>query len=119
MNPQRQKQWQEILRLTQQMCELAVPNQALNDLSADEESAKQPWQTITEIETQRFKLLQHFFENNPTEDELVEIEDGIRLINESDQKLANIAAQMQNEIAAVFSKNTAAQRAVSAYSDHE
>jgi len=119
MKPDRQKQWQEILLLTQQMRELAVPNQTLNDLSADAESAKQPWQVITSIETQRFKLLQHFFTNAPSEDEIAEIEEGILLINQSDQDLANLAAKMQQEIASVFSKSAAGQRAVSAYSNHE
>jgi len=119
MHAQRQKQWQEILHLTQQMHELAVPNQSLNDISADEDSAKQPWQVITGIETQRFKLLEQFFATTPSDDEITEIEAGVRLINQSDKELAAFAEKMQQEIAAVFSKNTAGQRAVSAYSNHE
>jgi len=119
VHPQRQKQWQEILQLTHQMLELAIPNKTLNDLTADEESAKQPWQVISGIETQRLKLLERFFATAPTEDEITEIEEGIRLINQSDQELAALGSKIQQEIAAVFSKNTAGQRAVSAYSNHE
>jgi len=119
MHPDRQKQWQEILHLTQQMRELAIPNQTLNDLSADTESAKQPWKIITSIETQRFKLLERFFATAATEDEITQIEAGIRLINQSDRELAALGSKIQQEIAAVFSKNTAGQRAVSAYSNHE
>lgn len=119
MSPQRQKQWQHILQLTQQMRDLAVPNESLTDLSVDDEYAKQPWQSISEIEGIRFQLLEQFFEKEPETDEVGEIAEGIKKIQATDSELSNISQTIKNEIGTVFSRLGNAQRAASAYSSNK
>ncbi len=118
MNQQRQEQWQAILQMTQQMRELALPNESLADLSVDEEYAKQPWQAITELELTRFSLLNEFFSKETAIEEAVEIADGISQIQAVDKELFSISQNIQKEIGATFSKLGNAQRAVNAYSSN-
>jgi Flagellar protein FliT len=118
MNEQRQAQWQKILQITQEMRELAVPNELLADLSADEEYAKQPWLAITELESTRSDLLNKFFSKETAVEEAAEIADGIRQIQAIDKELFDISQNIQKEIGTSFSKLGNAQRAIAAYSDN-
>jgi len=118
MIQKRQQQWQTILQLTQQMRELAVPNESLTDLSVDEEYAKQPWQAISDIESSRLTLINDFFSEPVVESDAQEIADGIRQIQSVDSELFVISKNIQKEIGATFSKMGNGQRAVSAYSNN-
>jgi len=118
MSDKRQQQWQTILQMTQQMRELAVPNESLTDLSVDEEYAKQPWQAISDIESSRLTLIKDFFSQPVAENDAPEIAEGIRQIQSVDSELFVISKNIQKEIGATFSKMGNAQRAVSAYSNN-
>ena len=118
MEGQRQTQWQEILLITQKMQELAVPNKLLSDLSIDEETAKEPWQAITELEKERSLLLKGFFSQEAGKDEVVEIAEGIMQIQTLDKALYIIGQNLQNEIGSTFTKLGNAQRAVTEYSQN-
>lgn len=117
MNAQRQKQWQKILFMTQQMRELAVPNDSLTDLSVDEEYAKQPWQAITQLETDRLDLLKNFFADNIPPEDASEIAEGIKQVQLIDQQVFAISSSIQKDISSVFSKLGNAQRAAAAYTN--
>ncbi|MCK4709672.1 MAG: flagellar protein FliT [Gammaproteobacteria bacterium] len=118
MDKQRQDTWQQILQMTQQMRELAVPNKSLADLSIDEEYAKQPWLAITELESTRSGLLNEFFSIEASAEDAVKIAEGISQIQALDKELFIISQNIQKEIGATFSKLGHAQRAVSAYSSN-
>ena len=116
MKGQRQTQWRKILQITQKMQELAVPNKLLSDPSADEETAKEPWQAITELEKERSLLFKDFFSQETSKDEAVEIAEGIMQIQAFDKALYIIGQTLQNEIGSTFTKLGNAQRAVTEYS---
>ncbi|MDH5426066.1 MAG: hypothetical protein OEY29_13850 [Gammaproteobacteria bacterium] len=116
---QRQQQWQLILRLTEQMRGLAMPNESLTDLSVDDDYAKQPWQSIADIESQRFQLLQQFFATEPAADEVSVIAEGIKSIQATDLELSRISQKIKNETASVFSRISNAQHVASAYSSNK
>lgn len=116
MNEPRQAQWQKILQITQQMRELAVPNEALTDLSVDEEYAKQPWLAITELEITRSDLLNEFFSQQVATEEVIEIQNDIKKIQKIDKELFSISQNIQQKIGSTFIKLGDAQRAVTAYS---
>lgn len=118
MSDERQQQWHTILQMTQQMRELAVPNESLTDLSVDEEYAKQPWQAISDIESSRLTLIKDFFSQPVAESDASEIAEGIRQIQSVDSELFIISKNIQKEIGSTFSKMGNAQRAVSAYSNN-
>ncbi|MDH5517312.1 MAG: hypothetical protein OEY36_05785 [Gammaproteobacteria bacterium] len=118
MNPQRQQQWQTILQLTQQMRQLAVPNESLADLALDEEYAKQPWLAISKLEHSRLALLKQFFSDQVSTDEAAEVAQGIATIQALDLQLLTISQTIKNEIGAVFSRIGDAQHAISAYSNN-
>ena len=118
MTDKRQQQWQTILQMTQQMRELAVPNESLTDLSVDEEYAKQPWQAISDIESLRLTLIKDFFSQPVAESEAPDIAKGIRQIQSIDRELFIISKNIQKETAKVFSRIGNAQQAVSAYSNN-
>lgn len=118
MNQQRQQQWQAILQMTQQMRQLAVPNESLADLAVDEEYVKQPWQKIAELDHSRLALLKNFFSTQINTEEASEVAEGIEKIQAIDHELLDISQSIQNEIGNVFSKLGDAQRAISAYSSH-
>lgn len=119
MDEPRKSQWLKILKLTQNMWELAVPNQSLTDLSVDAELAKQPWQAISELELIRSSLLKEFFAKETAVDEVDEIKQGILKIQEIDNGLFLIAQKFQNEIGSTFSNLGNAKRAVNAYTDNK
>lgn len=119
MDEPRKSLWLKILKLTQEMRELAVPNQSLTDLSVDAELAKQPWQAITELELLRSSLLNEFFSKEASVDEVEQIKDGIAKIQTIDNELSDIGQQLQNEIGNTFNKLGNAQRAVTAYTDNK
>lgn len=118
MDQQRQQQWQKILQLTQQMRELAVPNESLSDLAVDDEYAKQPWHAISELESSRMNLLKAFFSKQIETENAKEVAEGISHIQSVDKELFNISQSIQKEIGGVFSKINEAHRAVSAYSSN-
>ena len=118
MTTKRQQQWQSILQMTQQMRQLAIPNESLTDLSVDEEFASQPWQDISDIESSRLALIKDFFSQPVLENDAQEIAEGIRQMQSIDNDLFIISKNIQKETAKVFSSLGNAQRAVSAYSDN-
>lgn len=117
MNSQQTQRWQTILKLTQQMRELAVPNESLADLSVDEEYAKQPWHAISELERQRLDLLKDFFSSKTEPVDTKKIAEGIQLIQDTDSELTKISLDIRQQISRTFNKMGNAQRAASAYSD--
>ena len=118
MEQQRQQQWQEILQLTQQMRELAVPNESLSDLAVDDEYAKQPWHAISELEGSRMALLKAFFSKQVETENAREVAEGINHIQSIDKELFIISQSIQKEIGGVVSKISGAQRAITAYSSN-
>lgn len=106
-----------ILNLTQQMRELAVPNESLADLSVDEEYAKQPWHAISELERQRLDLLKDFFSLKTDAADSQEVAEGIQLIQDADRELTKISFNIRQQISRTFNKMGDAQRAATAYSD--
>ena len=113
----RQQQWQKILKLTQRMRELGVPNETLLDLSVDAEYARQPWKTIAEMDNQRLSLLKAFFSETITAEDAAEVADGIQQIQLIDKELLEVSQAIQKEIGVVFSRLGNAQQAVAAYQD--
>lgn len=118
MNEQRLAQWQNILLLTQKMRELAVPNELLTDLSVNEETSKEPWQAITELEKERSTLLNDFFSQEVNQDEVLEIAEGIKQVQIIDKELFSIGKNLKNEIGRSFTKLGNAQRAITEYSQN-
>jgi len=118
MNAQQQEQWQTILMLTQQMRELAVPNEKLADLSVDDEYAKQPWQAISKLELERLQLLKDFFSTTPDANDSQLIAEGIQTIQKTDQKLVSISQRIQKDLGKSFSRLGDSQRAASAYASN-
>jgi len=118
MNAQQQEQWQTILKLTQQMRELAVPNEKLADLSVDAEYAKQPWQAISRLELERLQLLKDFFSNKPDANDRESIAEGIQTIQSIDQELVSISQRIQKDLGKTFARMGDSQRAASAYASN-
>jgi len=118
MNAQQQEQWRTILKLTQQMRELAVPNEKLADLSVDKEYAKQPWQAISKLELERLQLLKDFFSVQPDANDSQMIAEGIQKIQTVDQDLVSISQRLQKDLGKSFSRIGNSQRAASAYASN-
>lgn len=123
MDSAQRQQWQTILKLTQQMRELAVPNQKLAELSVDEAAAdhnwaKQPWQAISALELERLQLLKDFFSNKADSADTETIAEGIAQIQAIDKELLLISQQIQKDIGQSFSRLGNSQRAASAYASN-
>lgn len=118
MNPQQQQQWQEILKLTEKMRELAKPNDSLADLSVDEEYARQPWHAISELDKKRLTLLQAFFSSGVSSSDREEIEKDIEHIQQSDAEVRSIGQAIQKEVGRSFSKLGHAQYVASTYASN-
>lgn len=118
MNAEQQQKWQSVLKLTQQMRELAVPNEKLADLSVDSEYAKQPWQAISKLELERFELLKSFFSDQLEAGDREQIAEGISQIQSIDQELVLISQRIQKDLGKTFSRMGNSQRAASAYASN-
>lgn len=118
MQKERQQQWQEILKLTQRMRELAIPNQSLSDLSVDAEYAKQPWKEIAEIDSHRLNLIKDFFSEAISEEDAKNVADGIQKVQDIDKELLQVSQLIQKETGVVFSDLGNGQQAVAAYKNN-
>ncbi len=96
----RQRQWQSILQMTEQLQQLLV----------DEN-----WQAMNELSTQRQAGLENFFSTAVSVDEAEEVAQGIRKILQSDQRLMHVGRVHQVEMSDAVKKISGTRKAIRAY----
>ncbi|RDH84698.1 MAG: hypothetical protein DIZ80_04320 [endosymbiont of Galathealinum brachiosum] len=99
----RQQQWKNILQMTD----------TLHQLSADEN-----WQAMLELETERFGELEDFFSTPVLEEDVGEVEKGIRQMLKSDELLKQHSTRQQQTISDEVKKISTGRKVVDAYNKH-
>lgn len=100
MNSLRQQQWQAILDKTRHLHTLAVDDQ---------------WEDMPAVEAERQKMIESFFASDVSEEEAGMIAEGIRQIMQSDNSLANMAAELKSEAVGKLTGIANVKHAVKAY----
>ena len=100
MSEQRNRQWQDILQMTEQLHQL---------------SEEENWQLMIELESKRFSRLKHFFSIPVSDAEAADIAEGIRHIAQSDENLLQLGKLRQQQTSESVQKISSGRQAIKTY----
>ena len=100
MSSERQRQWQSILDMTEQMQKLSIEDD---------------WPAVQSMELERKKIMEAFFAVPVGEDDSETIAQGIRDIMASDQFLMKVGEDVQAELGQSLRKINTSRKAINAY----